>query len=87
MKTKNNQTQFIVEANIPAPHAGRGRKTQFPFREMKIGDSFFVAAETKPSQAVRTSAYQFASKNKEFRFVTRGEKGGVRVWRIEVGHD
>jgi hypothetical protein len=77
---------ITIENNIPIPPKGRGRKRIYPFEKMSIGDSFYVPA--KKANAVRYCAHFYRSRNKDFHFTTRSEKGadggyGVRVWRIK----
>jgi hypothetical protein len=76
-------TEITIDKNVPAP-AERRRMKQYPWREMGVGDSFFVSDRT--SQQVSASAGH-ASKRLDYRFTCRkaeqnGVKG-VRVWRID----
>lgn len=74
---------FKVERKIPTPEPA-GRNPKYPWREMKVGDSFFV-----PGALVRTihPAAHAASKRTGFKFTCRtiseAQGSGVRVWRIE----
>ena len=61
---------------MPAP-----RNSKYPFRSMKIGDSFFVADN---SGRVRSTACVFAARNPDYKFSTRQENGGYRVWRVSA---
>lgn len=77
---KTNQTTFTIESGFEAPEI-RYLRSRYPFRQMKIGDSFFVPE--LQAHKVRTAASYFHCRNREFSFVTRQEKGGVRVWRVK----
>jgi hypothetical protein len=66
-----------IEKNIPAPTSLHPRQ-KYPFHEMDIGDSFWVA-----SKSVRSAISSFVKHNKSDKvFVTRTERDGTRVWRI-----
>jgi hypothetical protein len=77
---------FKIEKNVPAPELfSRGRPRIYPFREMEIGDSFFVAQEKsnqfsiKLSNAAASSGFRTGAKF-SIRWVE--EEGGYRCWRI-----
>ncbi len=75
---------FEVEKGVPMPKPVRaGRQTKYPWKELAVGDSFFVPADAvKPQSArgaVRTANRIYADR----RFATRTVEGGIRVWRIE----
>ena len=67
-----------VDKGIPIPKWQQRRK--YPWREMKVGDSFFVAGEKDTHRMA--SAANGIRKLLKMEFVTRTEKGGVRVWRV-----
>lgn len=75
---------FEIDSNVPIPSPqATGRHSRYPFREMKIGDSFLVPNE-HDSVRVRSSASYFGIRNKEYRFIVRKDTGGVRVWRVPL---
>ncbi|QCO05469.1 hypothetical protein [Azospirillum argentinense] len=69
----------LIEHSIPAPAPVRGSVRKYPFDDMKIGDSFFVAGFTSCQFGGRVT---MAKLRKGFRFRMRTEAGGVRIWRI-----
>ena len=73
---------FKIEDGIPiAGAAGAGGSNKkYPFKEMKVGQSFFVDVEN--AQKVQGAAHQFAKKHPEYKFLTRREGEGRRVWRV-----
>jgi hypothetical protein len=82
----------MIDKNIPLPAArrGRNRSTEFPLREMEIGDSYFHAGafkSTKDSKAYKLAAL-IQRRQKEYKFIGRVliENGisGVRIWRVPV---
>ena len=81
--------EFKVEKNIKRPARNSGRKPKYPFRKMKVGDSFFIlvadrACRSNIAGAARNSANMARIRDKTVgRFSSRQVEGGVRVWRIE----
>lgn len=77
--------QYKIESGIEAPQTdNRGGK--YPFKLMAVGDSFFVpgSAENINRVALRVAnAAHYAAKRYGFRFTTRRNADGVRVWRVE----
>ena len=66
-----------VRKGVPVPPHGDGSRYRYPWREMQIGDSFYVA--DKSIQHMTGSAYRL----RPLRFTMKTENGGVRVWRVE----
>jgi hypothetical protein len=88
--------RLIVEKGIPIPplvtKGNRGNKggippnEKYPWRQMDIGDSFFVPAGDEPVFLVSRrmgNAIHHAEERYGSTFTRRTMKGGVRVWRIE----
>lgn len=70
----------VIEKGVPIPpSSGGGRKPKYPWREMKVGDSFFVEGE--PIK-LRNSLYPLATRH-NIKLTIRTEGNGVRVWRVE----
>lgn len=70
---------FQIERGIPIPTYRRGRRGLYPFREMKVGDSF-VVEKTKKASAQRAAS--FYGKNHGQVFTARSVPEGVRIWRV-----
>lgn len=72
---------FKIDKDIPLPAHGHGgnRHSKYPFAQMSVGDSFFAPATSK---AVHAAATNFAKRNPGFKFTTRKEGDGTRIWRI-----
>ena len=78
-------SDFPIEKDIPLPTTGR--RVKYPFKDMEVGDSFFVPPEGhfggEPlRKRINQNAYQNGRKI-GMKFITRVEKRGVRVWRTE----
>jgi hypothetical protein len=54
------------------------RKPKYPFAIMKVGQSFFC----KNAKALKSSLYRFQKSSRK-KFVTKSNRGGVRVWRAK----
>lgn len=68
-----------IEQNVPLPPITRGVLAPL-FQKMKVGESFWTdrySGKTLQAMASRAGA-KLGRK-----FITRGEKGGRRVWRVE----
>lgn len=76
-------TEFKIEKDVPMPKVYNGRTCRYPFAEMRIGDSFFVAESVATSNSVGSSVHYFRKKNKSVKFAVRREQGGCRVWRTK----
>lgn len=67
-----------IDKGIPLPPKGEYRR-KFPFSQMEIGDSVFVA-DKRPAEFA--ASMQYVRRKLGYRFTTRSENGGTRVWRI-----
>jgi hypothetical protein len=82
---------FEIETNIPLPRRKENPSAaQYPFHAMSVGHSFLVPcadADVKKFQArLCQGACVFRKKNpalKDWKFWTRPETGGVRIWRAK----
>ena len=75
---------YHVEAGIEMPESGV-KEVKYPFKEMDIGDSFFVSFEVGGDGLVRrmhSTAYNYG-KRLGRKFLARKVEGGVRIWRME----
>jgi hypothetical protein len=71
-----------IEKNIPLPSKVLGKQTQYPFKDMSIGDSFLCEVGAKQNRL--TSINSRAGKRLGMKFTSRiVEDGRIRVWRIE----
>ena len=75
------QTVYQVEAGIPIPLARRrSNGLKYPFKHMRIGDSFFVGKKDSVSISGHVS---YAKRLLNQNFTIRTVAGGVRVWRTK----
>lgn len=78
--TKRVYNIIQIDRGVPLPPSMMGegpRPNRFPWRDMKIGDSFWVNA------CNRAAVTSNGAKITGWKFVSRTEGGGFRVWRIE----
>lgn len=98
---QNHPERPKIVSNRPIPREARGGARRwdhfYPFEEMKIGDSFWVASE-KGARGCTAGAITWFAKKSGWKFVSRGQaedgksnsevcgkkKGlrGMRVWRL-----
>ena len=84
-------SEFKVEKGVPVPpivRKGVTHKTKYPWREMEVGDSFFVPC--RDGRDVRGMQRSFSGKKRAAHYGIRTktrqstENGvlGIRVWRV-----
>lgn len=78
-----------IETGVPIPVVvGMGRRRQYPWQEMAVGDSFIWPewSKTQDLNGVKAHATmaskQIGNKGKAFRAYRNAETGEIRVWRI-----
>lgn len=77
---------FVIESGVPMVGTRRGRKaTNFPFRDMEIGDSFVIPCDSQDPKAVANWRRKLlnAKRGLEAVFATAIVPEGLRVWRTE----
>ena len=77
-------SDFKVEKGIPVPP----RQARYPFREMKVGESFFVPCTDEEKARIQNRLTNSCAKARGFgTFTVRRVEGGVRAWKIEEADD
>lgn len=81
--------KLVVEKEVPIPFIN----TKYPFLEMEVGDSFFIALKDSKFKTIRilqanvmAQAHRWAKEGNEgIRFITRKnhQNDGMRCWRIK----
>ena len=76
--------EFQIETGIPIPQIRRrGKSGKYPFRELKIGDSFLVPNQDRFTiKRLRSACHNFSKRNPDYMFTVKEEVTGCRVWRI-----
>lgn len=69
--------QFMIEKNVPLDQSC-GNQAKYPWRQMEIGDSFFVP---NVKTNLITNCAAAIKKRAGLQFTCRTVEGGVRVWR------
>jgi hypothetical protein len=75
-----------VNKGIPISREREGRPTKYPWLEMKVGDSFAypsTANYTETRLAAKSNASNASKRYAPKKFVARGMKDHVRVWRTK----
>jgi hypothetical protein len=70
-----------IEGNKAIPDADVGRRRRYPWKEMKVGDSFFSKAKGFETLASRANRVYFPRKW-TWRTVTEEGVKGIRAWRV-----
>jgi hypothetical protein len=77
---KWNPSEFQIEKNVPIPKNGLHGRNKYPWREMKVGDSFLFAKDITKATAY---ANAHAASRAGLKFLTRRTEKGFRCWRVE----
>jgi len=77
---------FIIEADVPLPapllsRVYAGGRALYPFREMKVGESF-VAPPPLAARAL-IAARQYRHRSPGWSYAIHRSSEGVRIWRTE----
>lgn len=70
-----------IDKGIPVPPEN-SHASKYPFDLMEIGDSFFVSAEERKPDHMRSTA-SIHGKRIQKRYSVRKVENGTRVWRVE----
>lgn len=76
-REKGAVSAIEIDKDVLLPRKRLGRKPIYPWREMKVGDSFFVDGG-RPSGPLNNMQKAGVGK-----FQTKKEGNGYRIWRIE----
>jgi len=77
-----------IESGVAMPKFRHSTARKYPFKDMNVGDSFFIPADNKKDMlrmSGSVSACWAAFKKnhkKDWVFRTNKVDGGIRVWRI-----
>ncbi len=74
--------KYPIDHDVPFDVIISPRERKFPFKEMKIGDSFFVGSLEDTTDNIRSAACRFTKSNPLFKFSVRRMANGTRTWRI-----
>jgi hypothetical protein len=67
---------------IPDKKRGPGGASKYPFKDLKIGDSFLIPDKTKKNGIYSMLAAFNKKQSKPIKITIRMEEDGIRVWRI-----
>jgi hypothetical protein len=70
-------SEIKIERGVPLPEK-RGLYNKYPFKQMKVGDSFIV-----PIDARIYAAASWAGTRNGMKFSTRKNGTCIRVWRVK----
>ena len=74
---------YEIEDNIPLPKSRSNATAKYPWKQLKVGQSFVVSTEDVDRASISAQA-SLAARKLGVKFVTRHDKeaGIVRVWRV-----
>ena len=80
------KNEYPIENGIPIPEEhprGSGRKSRYPFRQLQVGDSFFVPSRHKQFSHERQlcTAFHKAREIHGYNLQWRAVPDGFRIWR------
>lgn len=77
----STQVSYKIDKGISIPvrvrHGKVGRMAVYPWKQLEVGDSFFVPNKTPRMLGAAGMAIRF-----EIKVKTRAVDGGCRVWRV-----
>ena len=74
-----------IDKNVPLPEKGTMITPKYPYKDMKIGDSFSVSLAKEPTAYNRINVAthkQQKTTNRRYTMRTIKSSNEVRVWRI-----
>lgn len=73
---KESTRDIKIDKNVPMPMSGYLNWSKIVYK-MEIGDSIFVLSDAERNNV------RHSGNKKEFKFISRREKEGYRMWRTE----
>lgn len=76
---------YEIEKDVPVPESGacRVRPAKYPFRQLQIGESFFVPVSNGQTTTRLQRTLSSCAARQRVKVQTRVVENGVRVWRKE----
>ena len=75
--------KFKIEDGVPIRHAYSGRAMKYPFKELQVGQSFYVPLDGHKSVYTLQCSLLTCARQAGIKVTTATDDNGVRVWRIE----
>ena len=73
---------YKIEKGIPIAGIPRKEHSKYPFKDMKINDSFFISDKDITRIKLQSAVAYYSLKHLEWKSTVRKVEGGYRVWRI-----
>jgi hypothetical protein len=71
-----------VDKQQPIPARKGGRASKYPFKDMKVGDSFLIPDKGKKNGIYGSLAHFNKGRKNPIKITIRIEGNALRVWRI-----
>lgn len=78
----NGVIKIEKDKAIPATKRGPGARSKYPFKDLKVGDSFLIPDKKKKNGIYSMLAAFNKKQAKPIKITIRVEEDGIRVWRI-----
>ena len=83
---EEEHNSYEIDKGIPLKERRGGGSPKYPFKDMEVGDSFFIKCDgghvNKRARAVSKAGCVYGKKTGTV-FTIRNVDNGVRVWRVE----
>lgn len=80
--TGSIKSMIKVEKKKPIPERKAGVPSKYPFKDLKIGDSFLIPDKAKKNGIYSSLAHFNKGRSNPIKITIRIEGVGLRVWRI-----
>ena len=79
-----DKDKFKMEENVPIPKAHADKKHRYPFKSMKVNDSFIIGEYSRTNMNTFSAYIHYYTKKYGMKFIQRKtEDNKIRVWRVE----
>ena len=74
-----------IDKNVPMPEKGTASNPRYPYKNMKIGDSFSISLDKEPTAYNKINVAnnkQHRTTDRRYTMRTLKSSNEIRVWRI-----
>ena len=73
---------YQIEKSVPLPARKRNYRSNYPYKDLEIGDSFVVPLEKDKSPSAIYASMSSAKRRFDINLTSARVEGGLRIWRI-----
>lgn len=78
---QQRKESFMYEITSTKPLPGKHYRSQYPFHQMKVGDSFLDRTKKHPATLIVAARHYVKQDGNNKKFCSRTEGKGRRIWR------